>query len=150
MFQKIFFFAEDGKAWISLAVRMASKEVVCSFNELKKSRRWRWWWWCWASTHFSGWLIQLWVCFFAIKTISSNCICFNRPRGISHLNFKCVSFWKSHCAHSWTSLNGNNTNMSIEHCKLCASIDASSDDKIWYKTANPFQQRLLLFLLFFI
>lgn len=75
------------------------------------------WWQC-ASAHFLGWLIQLyfgWVCFFAIKAISLNCICFDRPRGISHLNFKCSyhleNRTQSQCArrsHRWTPLKRNN------------------------------------------
>lgn len=81
--------------------------------------------------------------YFAIKTISLNCICFNRPRGISHLNLKCVSFWKIVLctSHSCTPLKWNNMNMSNASCARTTMIP--SDDKIWYKTEDPFQQRLL-------
>lgn len=126
----------NGKSWIELwQLKWASKEIVCSTNieehraEMVYCRRW--WWWC-VSTHFLGWLIQLWVCvrFFCYKNDIFKLHMFQPTEGNFSLKFKMCIILENRTVHI-TQATLHTIKMKqyeYEQCKLCANND---DSKWW-------------------
>lgn len=84
--------------------------------------------------------------FHTIKTISSHCIWFKTElRGIILIRILHKYYFERRAVCTllkWKQCE-------YERSKMCTNNNESSDDKIWYKTANTFQQRAFVICFFF-